>query len=545
MLLTVSFCAITSADETPQSEKIAGKLFFVLGEVYIIKTNGKRKLAQKDVTIQEGDIILTKKNGQAQIKFIDNAYISIRPNSMLQIDAYDYSEIAEKSEIKLLKGGLRAITGKIGKNKKDNYKLKTPIATIGIRGTDYALMLCDNTCQNESQTFIGTGLYVGVIKGGVSIENEAGTVELDPNEYALVANINEIPQLLPSPPQFLMFDRTKASQAERARVTHHSSKSKDPEKNSTEKKINSLSANRQTNNAAANNGKVAALPEKNINLLDSTQVKSPLTETQQDEQTSSDDPFGLVNNEHRLLRTSSASLQETPALTPQPYEYTDNKLYGFFTPSDTPSETNTEHTLYQADEKQIINFGFDPQTGLSWGRWSAGNISNTMKTDATQLNTSTAGIEENIHWILGPKQSETIQLPTTGSQSYVLIGNTDPTDNAGNIGSIGSATLHADFDRQVIDAGIKISINHQVWSASQQNISITPSSSSFATEQLSVQVMDNNNTSIENGTGRLAGGFVGEDPSAPQGAAFSYSMTAAPNGNNTTVNGVAAFQKSP
>ncbi|HSW13685.1 MAG TPA: hypothetical protein VLI06_12645 [Solimonas sp.] len=115
---------------------------------------------------------------------------------------------------KLLKGGFRAVSGLIGKVDRNEYRVSTPVATIGIRGTDYLLVLCDAACMNDpiidnnvpEGSPIDGGLIVGVISGGVAVLNMAGKeASLTENQYLI--NLPDGTQIyLPFEPRFLKVD---------------------------------------------------------------------------------------------------------------------------------------------------------------------------------------------------------------------------------------------------------------------------------------------------------------------------------------------------
>jgi hypothetical protein len=115
---------------------------------------------------------------------------------------------------KLLKGGFRAVSGLIGKVDRNEYRISTPVATIGIRGTDYLLVLCDEKCRTdpilndsvpESSQLEG-GLVVGVVSGGVAVLNNQGKeAALTENQY--LVNLPDGTQIyLPFEPRFLRVD---------------------------------------------------------------------------------------------------------------------------------------------------------------------------------------------------------------------------------------------------------------------------------------------------------------------------------------------------
>ena len=90
----------------------------------------------------------------------------LRPNTQLKIEAYSYDERQPQSDnvlISLLKGGMRSVTGLLGRRNPGNFRVATPSATIGIRGTHFGALVCNNDCQNiiRSPTDHGGG-------GGIS-----------------------------------------------------------------------------------------------------------------------------------------------------------------------------------------------------------------------------------------------------------------------------------------------------------------------------------------------------------------------------------------
>jgi len=115
---------------------------------------------------------------------------------------------------KLLKGGFRAVSGLIGKVDRNEYRISTPVATIGIRGTDYLLILCDAACRNDpvvdanvpETSEVEGGLIVGVISGGVAVLNMEGKeAALTENQYLI--NLPDGTQIyLPFEPRFLKVD---------------------------------------------------------------------------------------------------------------------------------------------------------------------------------------------------------------------------------------------------------------------------------------------------------------------------------------------------
>ena len=93
-----------------------------------------------------GDTLFTGKDSYARVKFSDGGQISLKPVSQFKIEGYNYDEKDPKKDaagFNLLNGGLRAISGAIGKRgDPDSYSVKTRTATVGIRGTKYGMLFC-------------------------------------------------------------------------------------------------------------------------------------------------------------------------------------------------------------------------------------------------------------------------------------------------------------------------------------------------------------------------------------------------------------------
>ena len=110
----------------------------------------------------------------------------------------------------LVKGGFRTISGVIGSGAdKSNYEVKTPIATIGIRGTDYSVLICNTGCLAlDENGNVAQGVYFGTASGAINIQNGAGSLILERNQYGYVESPTTPPVRIATPPANLMSDST-------------------------------------------------------------------------------------------------------------------------------------------------------------------------------------------------------------------------------------------------------------------------------------------------------------------------------------------------
>ncbi|MEO8022413.1 FecR family protein [Polaromonas sp.] len=122
-----------------QAHALAGIAQFTAGEVSVRQSDGRTIALAKGSNIDSGQAIVTGSNGRAQVKFTDGGLISLQPNTEFKIANYVDQNDAKEDRflVDLLRGSMRAITGLIGKRNRDNYKLTTTTATIGIRGSGF------------------------------------------------------------------------------------------------------------------------------------------------------------------------------------------------------------------------------------------------------------------------------------------------------------------------------------------------------------------------------------------------------------------------
>ena len=187
---------------TPVSEASIGYIADLSGEVKIINSSGSQTQARKDDTLDAGLIVETGDKSYAVLKFEDGHFIALQSNSSFLIQQYDFkqSQVTNSSIIfSLLKGGLRSITGLIGEANRGAFRLSTPVATIGIRGTDFLAAL-----HYDSHLPVNLGvdiaepshLYCRVNSGAISITNDAGTAIVVAGQAALVPSLTERPGLI-------------------------------------------------------------------------------------------------------------------------------------------------------------------------------------------------------------------------------------------------------------------------------------------------------------------------------------------------------------
>lgn len=188
-------CAHASADASQD----AGEVTFLIGKAFI---NGSTPV-EIGSKISSGDEIQTLSNGHVHVRFIDNGLISVRPDSRLAIEHYDYNPDAPQSSVikfNLEDGVMRSISGAGAKAARDKFRLNTPIAAIGVRGTDFVVKASDDLLQavvNEG------AIVVAPFSDDCTVSStgpcQANTVELSSlsNQLLEFTTLSDSPRLLP------------------------------------------------------------------------------------------------------------------------------------------------------------------------------------------------------------------------------------------------------------------------------------------------------------------------------------------------------------
>lgn len=148
-----------------------------------------RTLAVGD-RIQPGEQLETT-DQTLMLRFADDATLQLQPQSTVLVAQYQTGTRAA-SVLRLVRGALRTVSGRIAKQDPSHYRIETPVATIGLRGTEFSLDYCANPCTRRAP-----GLLAKVHSGAIVISNEAGEVELRDGDSARVASRSQLPRLDP------------------------------------------------------------------------------------------------------------------------------------------------------------------------------------------------------------------------------------------------------------------------------------------------------------------------------------------------------------
>jgi hypothetical protein len=175
---------------------VAAQVIWVKGVVKATQGSAPPRVLVRRSPVFEHDVLTTDGSGSGEVAFTDSSVLTLRESTELRVDEYQFKKDASgggtgKEVMSLVKGGFRTITGAIPKSNPDSYAVNTPVATIGVRGTDYAAYYSKEE-----------GLMAKIFAGRILVKNDQGLVELSKELSHLYAaiKVNEPPKVITKEP---------------------------------------------------------------------------------------------------------------------------------------------------------------------------------------------------------------------------------------------------------------------------------------------------------------------------------------------------------
>lgn len=183
--------AVSSAAPAPGAAKTAGaaesRIYVVSGNVSVTQGKNPAHRVIGSEPIASNTLVNTGDKSAALLRFEDGQVVTLQANSSFNVREYHYdAKRIENSNIvfSVFSGGMRFITGLIGQHKKQAFRLSTPNATIGIRGTEFMV------------TMAGKSMYSRVLSGGIAMTNAAGTAVVGAGQSAVVPSSGALATLV-------------------------------------------------------------------------------------------------------------------------------------------------------------------------------------------------------------------------------------------------------------------------------------------------------------------------------------------------------------
>lgn len=144
----------------------AGRVVWVKGNFIAVGPNKAQRSLERAGIFYEGDTLVTNSASQAQVVFADNALMTFREGTTFRVDQYKFNAGGGKSIVSLAEGGFRTVTGAIAARQPSNYQVRTPVATIGVRGTEFIVYYKNGR------------LYVGRISGRPCVYDKIKRIQI-------------------------------------------------------------------------------------------------------------------------------------------------------------------------------------------------------------------------------------------------------------------------------------------------------------------------------------------------------------------------------
>lgn len=227
---------VTDLEAAGAPAEEAATVTLAVGQVTDQAADGTRRVLKDDDVVYSGDTLSTAADSWLDLQYDDEARMILRPDTQFFIERFHFNPDAhpddapptaaatqESAFFRLIKGGLRAVSGLIGHVQRDRYRLDTPVATIGIRGTEYTVRYCAGDCGDEADkgTPPANGLYTGVDLGAIAVGNKAGETITSAGQFAYTHDERSAARLLRAAPAALrdvdLPDKYKRLEEERAR----------------------------------------------------------------------------------------------------------------------------------------------------------------------------------------------------------------------------------------------------------------------------------------------------------------------------------------
>lgn len=181
-LLLPLLCACLAGGAAAQQ---AATVVFATGAAGIVAADGAVRRAERGAPVAAGETLDTA-DGRAQLRFLDGSVVSLQPGTQFRVEQFRFSDQGGRAAdqdrlvMRFVKGALRAVSGLIGR---EQYRMDTPVGTIGIRGTEYGASLGDG------------GLSVTTYAGLVEVCNSAGCAQIAPGQTLFVTDGATRPRL--------------------------------------------------------------------------------------------------------------------------------------------------------------------------------------------------------------------------------------------------------------------------------------------------------------------------------------------------------------
>lgn len=442
-----------------------GRVISASGEVTAVRAGESARSLARGEAVYEGDEIRTGEHGNTQIRFDDGGLFDLDPETRFAVDRYRVEDDGGGSAVmSFLRGALRTITGSIGSSSGGTYRLGTPTATLGVRGTAYALSYCDAACAQDHGG--QPGLYGRVDDGTVRVRTARGNADQRAGQFFFVPE-GGTPRVILKPPSGIL-DQGDSETGEQTR-------------SAIEEAVAAMVAQAVTNGGPFVLGTPGTVFESG-DLFESV---------------------GEITGVGAAGAASAGFLRGAGYLNAQTFDQRG------------PFQANDQVQMTGASLDSAMLFGFSafdiglngatlaesdvmPDLSVGWGRWEGG-LTHTSTTNS--LGATTGNLAYTI--------TNNLTLPTrlaslAGTLNYNLAGGPSAFDTSGDLWRVNTLSLNVTFDGQP-----EVGLNRFILSSRGDVVRFlrgdgSPVDIDIAGNRFQLPLLNDNQD-----TGAIAGRFVG------------------------------------
>ena len=491
-----------------------GRIDFAAGSVRI-ERGTQTIVGLRGTQVLEGDVVLTGPDTQVQIRMADDAFLALRPNSRLTLDKYRFGKGEEDGVLlSLAHGILRAFTGAIAARDREKFIMKTPLATVGIRGSGNILAhLGDEGTVNHTIT----GAH------SVSARDPSGqvvTLVTRPGQTVQVRP-GAAPRYVPTP-SFIFAAASSAPPAQVAATSSSttsggggtaagggdsggtssassstssssgdsSSSSSSSTTSSSSSSTSTASTSSSTSSASSPSAGPSASPGIVTGSTTSPSSNVATSVAPANVRTAGGGGGGGGGGPGASIAIAADTLGPSGqrvaivAIDQDPgYSVIGRDANGFVTsatqlyyrsmPGATHPDNDLSNASIQVTGGTQAEYFANVEQDIKMGRVQGASIAVTGEdcSCGSTLTRTDATAPGGLVFVVYDESPRGVVLAYTGTTSYRLDGSTRPIDAHGNVGTLNTATMNANFTDRTLDFAFNLSVNNLAYTASANGVS--------------------------------------------------------------------------
>lgn len=387
----------------------SGRIDFVAGNVTVQTLGSSPRVLTRGAEVRSGDTVQTN-NGMVQIRYPDGAFVSLKPDTEYAIESYRFDGKTDGSEqglFRLIKGTMRTVTGLVGRVNRSAYRILTPTATIGIRGT-------------------GGVIAVNGITGATTIIGTSGTWDMRAQTGA------------PIPVGPGQTGRTTASPNQPAQQVSTDPGSSSTTGQATQQSTTTTKTEYSTSENRTSSGTAEA--------LSTTKARTGIT-------------LAVAGSPGSGIAFATQNTTSVAGHTDVQVTIDGSDALTGFVKTNTSASPSVETATVIGGT--LAEHGIEGST-VTWGRIVNGTLKSVVTGTSATTSTFTVGPNGGIAYAAG---ESTLDMPKTGTFTYVMANFTRPTfkSEASMIGAVNSSQLTGTFTPTggTIGGSVAMTVNSQ------------------------------------------------------------------------------------